>query len=127
MKLGSLLAVYGVALSAGALFGLSRGVALFDAATKSTSTPLVRVGLALRDASLVLTPQERESLRADLDTVRTTWPGEPQALDLVAALRGLTTGDGSADWARAEALCHELKWPRCDRPALELLQKRSVP
>ena len=46
------------------------------------------------------------------------------AFDLVVALQGLD-GSDRADWGRAEASCRGLKWPRCDRPALEEMQRQS--
>jgi hypothetical protein len=45
------------------------------------------------------------------------------AFDLVVALQGLDGGD--ADWSKAEQICRALRWPRCDRPALEEMQRRS--
>ena len=32
---------------------------------------------------------------------------------------------GETDWGRAEQICRGLRWPRCDRPALEEMQRRS--
>ena len=46
------------------------------------------------------------------------------AFDLIVALQGLD-GDGAPDWGRAESICRGLKWPRCDRQALEEMQRRS--
>jgi hypothetical protein len=44
--------------------------------------------------------------------------------DLVVALQQLD-GAKETDWGRAEQLCRGLRWPRCDRPALEEMQRRS--
>jgi len=46
------------------------------------------------------------------------------AFDLLVALQSLD-GDGAPDWGRAESICRGLKWPRCDRPALEEMQRRG--
>ena len=104
-----------------------------------TSTPLARVGLALREDNLQATPEAWSTLGADVDAVRTllAGPARPQGraperdqardvLDLVVALRGLKNA-GNSDWSQAERLCRALGWPRCDRPALELLKARSRP
>jgi hypothetical protein len=100
-----------------------------------TSTPLTRVGLALREDDLETTPAAWSALGADVDAVRSEFAGqthEPErdqareVFDLVVAVRGLKTA-GDSDWGRAEQLCRALKWPRCDRPALEELKARSRP
>lgn len=44
--------------------------------------------------------------------------------DLMVALQQLDGGK-ETDWSRAEQLCRGLQWPRCDRPALEEMQRRS--
>lgn len=51
-------------------------------------------------------------------------PDSRGAFDLVVALQGID-GDAPAGWGKAEAICRGLKWPRCDRPALEEMQRRS--
>jgi hypothetical protein len=97
------------------------------------------VGLALREDNLQATLEAWSSLRADIDAVRTAFAGRARELDraperdqardvfdLVVAVRGLKTG-GSCDWTHAAQLCRALEWPRCDRPALELLKARSRP
>ena len=53
-------------------------------------------------------------------------PEDLGVFDLVVALRGLESA-GNTDWGRAEALCRGLRWPRCDRPALEEMKRRSRP
>ena len=35
--------------------------------------------------------------------------------------------DGAPDWGKAERLCRQLRWPRCDHAALEELRRRSRP
>ena len=47
-----------------------------------------------------------------------------EPFDLVVALQQLDGGK-ETDWAQAEQLCRGLRWPRCDRPALEEMQRRS--
>ena len=99
------------------------------------STPLARVGFALREDNLKTTPEAWSALRADVDAVRSEFAGqthEPEreqardVFDLVVAVRGLKSA-GNSDWGQAELLCRALKWPRCDRPALEELKARSRP
>ena len=53
-------------------------------------------------------------------------PDQRRVFDLVVAVRGLEN-EGQADWDKAEQLCRGLGWPRCDRPALEALKRRSRP
>jgi hypothetical protein len=100
-----------------------------------TSTPLTRVGLALREDDLNATPEAWSALGADVDAARweLTGPGHApehdqarDVFDLVVAVRGLKSG-GDSDWGRAEQLCRSLEWPRCDHPALEELKARSRP
>ena len=63
--------------------------------------------------------------RTDVGGARASQAADSQGvLDLVVALHGLED-DGLADWGKAEAICRGLKWPRCDRPALEEMQRRS--
>jgi hypothetical protein len=88
-----------------------------------TSTPLARLGYALQQGDGPVSPE----LRADIDAIRAAWTGqERDVLDLVVAVRGLAR-NGESDWDRAEQLCRGLKWPRCDRPALDELKRRSRP
>ena|SRR5215831_6782419 len=90
---------------------------------RQTATPLARLGYALQQEG----PSTGPELRGDLDAVRASWRGqERDVLDLVVAVRGLGN-DGESDWVLAEQLCRGLKWPRCDRPALEELKRRSRP
>jgi hypothetical protein len=63
--------------------------------------------------------------RIDVGAVRAALaPDSRGAFDLVVALQGLDRG-GAADWGRAEQLCRGLRWPRCDRSALEEMQRRG--
>ena len=100
-----------------------------------TSTPLTRVGSVLRQDNLKAAPEAWSALGADVDAVRSEFAGqthEPErdqareVFDLMVAVRGLKSA-GDSDWGRAEQLCRALKWPRCDRPALEELKVRSRP
>ncbi len=108
---GYLLGVQGL-LPFGSLFG------------GGTSTPLARVGFVLREQAPRLGPEDLVQLRADVEAVRSSFQGEREVFELVSALRGLDRS-GETDWTRAAALCQALKWPRCDRPALEELRTRS--
>lgn len=117
--------VYALAAVVGATLGALGLVPFADRLRHSTSTAPARVGLALRDSNLALEAGDRAGLRADLDALRATWDGEREALDLVVALRGLR--DGETDFALAELSCKALRWPRCDRPALDELRARSRP
>ena len=63
--------------------------------------------------------------RMDVAAVRGALaPDSREAFDLVVALQRLD-GRAETDWARAEQLCRGLKWSRCDRPALEEMQRHS--
>jgi len=105
-------AALGSVLGARGLLPLGRGGA---------STPLARIGRALQDGGA------GASLRTDVETVRAgVKPEDLGVFDLVVALRGLESA-GNTDWGRAEALCRQLRWPRCDRPALEEMKRRSRP
>jgi len=122
-----LVATYALA----AVIGFVAGPRLLD---RSTSTPLARVGLALREPGVVSqaagAAADRAAwaaLRDDVEIVRrAAKAGDGDVLDLVVAVRGLASG-GDSDWARAEQICRGLRWPRCDRAALEELKKRSAP
>jgi hypothetical protein len=93
----------------------------------SSSTPLSRVGFALKESEPQASPNAWEELRADVGAVRLALrPPEVDAYNVVVAVRGLETG-GNAEWVKAERLCRELKWRRCDHPALEELRRRSRP
>jgi hypothetical protein len=94
---------------------------------RAVAPPLAMVGFALRQENLEVTAGDGAALRSAVDAVRASWKGqEPPVLDLVVELRGLGS-NGSTDWGRAEQLCRGLKWPRCDRPALEEMKRRSRP
>jgi hypothetical protein len=64
--------------------------------------------------------------RADVAGVRAALPADSRGtFDLLVALR--PPGGGAPDWGRAEFLCRQLAWPRCDRAALEILRQRIGP
>jgi hypothetical protein len=108
---GTLLVAAGVFACAAFLSGRGR----------RPGTPLARIGLALHDA------RDDLASRDDVASVRAALqPDEWAVFDLVVALRGLE-GGAHTDWGRAEALCRGLRWPRCDRPALEEMKRRSRP
>ena len=93
----------------------------------SAPTPLARVGVALQATDLRASPGEWASLRADVQAVSATWNAQQRGVfDLVAALRGLSSG-GDSDWGKAETICGALRWPRCDRAALEQMKGSSRP
>lgn len=124
VRRGALVALY---LGAGALgYGMTAwGPA--NAAGGSGSTPLSRVGYALREERVSVSPEAWTALGEDVEVVRSTWnPEQLPIYDLVVAVRGLKHG-GTPDWVEAERLCRQLSWPRCDRPALEALKQRSRP
>ena len=121
----ALTGIYLVAAAVGFVLG-GRGLLPFGH-TPGTSTPLARVGFALGEHNLEAAPGAWAALGADVDTVRAGFAGqERDVLDLVIAVRGLKSAGQSA-WSQAEQLCRALKWPRCDRPALEELKARSRP
>lgn len=118
---GALIGLYLVAAVLGYVFG-ARGYLSFGP-FRQTSTPLARLGYALQQEGPAASPE----LRGDFDAVRASWTGqERDVLDLVVAVRGLAR-NGESDWVLAEQLCRGLKWPRCNRPALEELERRSRP
>ena len=120
---GALVATYVAAIALGALVG---GPLSFVWA-KETSTPLARVGFALGQEAVQASPTAWDALRDDVQTVREEWKTQDRAIyELVVAVRGLAS-DGNSDWDAAERICRDLKWPRCDRPALEALKQRSRP
>ena len=91
-----------------------------------SSTPLSRVGFALREEPQA-PPEAWAALSADVQKVRTRFASpEREVFDLVTAVRGVDNG-GVSDWARAEQICHDLSWSRCDRAALDQLKELSRP
>jgi hypothetical protein len=61
--------------------------------------------------------------RVRVRMVRAALPADSQAtFDLLLALH--PPAGGGPDWEAAERICRGLVWPRCDRPALEVLRKR---
>ena len=93
----------------------------------SAPTPLARVGVALQATDLKASPGAWASLRDDVRAVGAAWNAQERGVfDLVVALRGLDSG-GDSDWGRAEVLCRALRWPRCDRAALDQMKDSSRP
>jgi len=117
---------YVAAAALGYLLGSLAVPAFAALAGESSSTPLARIGLALREdphAPLVAWP----ALEADLRTVRSSLVSpEREVFELLLAVRGLDSG-GKSDWNHAEQVCRSLAWPRCDRAALEQLKEQSRP
>jgi len=121
----TLAGVYGAALVVGYVVG-AEGI-LPVSVVAGASTPLARVGFALREPQVVAKPEAWAHLRSDVEAVRAAAnPDERGTFDLVVAVRGLESG-GHPEWTKAEALCRGLGWQRCDRPALEELERRSRP
>lgn len=123
---GALVGLYLAALLGG--YGLGeRGLFPLHPFPASESSPLARLGLALATEPLAMSVAGWDALRADVAAVRAAQKPEARAvLELVVAVRGLASG-GIPAWAEAEQHCRALRWPRCDRPALEALAKRSRP
>jgi hypothetical protein len=123
---GALVGLYLLAVVAGYVLG-ERGRFPFHPFPPPKSSPLARVGVALATAPLSLRGEEWQELRADVEAVRAAWDPENRAVfDLVVAVRGLTSA-GNPVWTEAEERCKALRWPRCDRPALDALRRRSRP
>src|SRR3569623_1514593 len=84
-------------------------------------------GLGLQSAGPQASPGAWAALAADVATVRESWPASlRKVLDLTCAVRGIRP-DGTPDWALAAQLSRQLRWPRCDRPALEAMGVRGRP
>jgi hypothetical protein len=63
--------------------------------------------------------------RANVGAVRAALPETSRrAFDLLLALHPPAGGD--PDWGAAERICRDLWWPRCDRPALDVMRKHSA-
>lgn len=115
------------ALTAGYFIGAHGYVAQALGQHTAPLTPLARVGFAVQSDQLRGESADWQRLQRDLKLVRAEWePPTRGILDLVVAVRGLEN-DLQPEWERAERLCRELSWPRCDRPALEELRRRSRP
>lgn len=126
LQRGALPAVYVLFALIGGFLG-SREVFGTKDDGSANSSPLARVGYALREERVEATPEAWSALRRDVHAVRAAWnPEDRGVFELVVALRGLEN-EGVPEWVEAERLCRELKWPRCDRPALEELARRSRP
>jgi len=90
-------------------------------------SPAALVGFTLFMHEVDPDPAAQARLRANLATVGAALaPEQRRVLDLVVAVRGLESA-GQTDWDKAEQLCRGLGWPRCDRPALAVLKRRSRP
>jgi len=115
-----------LACALGYLLGSIAVPALAALADGSTSTPLARVGFALREKPSA--PSAAWAvLDADLQVVRSSLTApQREVFDLVVAVRGLDNG-GTSDWSRAEQVCRALTWPRCDKEALAQLKDLSLP
>jgi hypothetical protein len=121
---GAIAGAYLVVAALGYVLG-ARGLMPFG--RPAEPTPLAWVGFALSQENVDATAGDGAALRAAVDAVRASRKGqELPVLDLVVELRGFGK-NGSTDWGRAEQLCRGLKWPRCDRPALEEMKRRSRP
>jgi len=119
--------LYVLAAVLGYVLGVRGLLGSKQAAISPGSTALSRIGFALSETKLEAKPDAWRGLRADVLAVRSTLtPEERPVFDLVVALRGLNSG-GAADWTESERLCRALTWPRCDRQALEEMQRRSRP
>lgn len=113
-----------MAALAGYLLGAA---ALLPVRSSEASTPLSRVGFALRERSTGAGPEDFALLAEDIEQVRSNLKPELRGIfDLVFAVRGLTR-EGAPDLSRAEELCRAAKWRRCDRASLEELGRRSTP
>jgi hypothetical protein len=123
---GALVGLYLVALSAGYMLG-ERGTFPVNPFPRARSSPEARLGAALSADQLVLSPEGFRAVRADVEAVRARQtPESLDVLDLVVAVRGFAN-HGEPNFREAEERCRALRWPRCDRPALEVLRKRSRP
>jgi hypothetical protein len=123
---GALVGLYLLALVGGYTLGERRLFPL-NPFPQPRSSPLARLGIALATEPLSLSVEGWNALRADLEVIRATEPPERRAvLDLVVAVRGLASA-GVPAWSEAEERCRALRWPRCDRHALQALAKRSRP
>ncbi|HET7538650.1 MAG TPA: hypothetical protein VFK05_02225 [Polyangiaceae bacterium] len=115
-----------VAAALGYLLGAVAVPAFAGQVSGGASTPLARVGFALREAPQA-PPEAWAALGEDVQTVRARLPSsEREVFDLIAVLRGLDNG-GTTDWGHAEQICRGLSWQRCDRASLERLRELSRP
>jgi hypothetical protein len=120
-------ACYLAAACVGYVAGFEELLPIGPLRASEASTPLSRVGFALRERNAGAAPQDYARLADDLAAVRSKLPPELQGVfELVFAVRGLSSG-GAPDLTRAAELCRSLKWQRCDRASLEELGRRSTP
>jgi hypothetical protein len=93
----------------------------------TSTTELARLGFVLEQQSLQGSSDDWAALRKDLSVLRPMVKGDEQkSFDLVVAVRGLLNR-GQPNWKQAARLCEELKWKRCDRQALEAIERRTHP
>jgi hypothetical protein len=119
--------VYLIAAALGYALGAQGLFAFGPFAVNSNSTSLARLGIAVREQSPQASPRAWAALRSDVEAVHLKLKAqERDVFDLLVAVRGLNNS-GNAEWGDAEQLCRALKWPRCDRAALEELNRRSRP
>ncbi|MEI9942491.1 MAG: hypothetical protein WDO69_35200 [Pseudomonadota bacterium] len=118
---------YAAAAALGYLLGTLAATAFASLAGGSSSTPLARVGFALRADPHAPPAAWSSGLGADVQAVRAPLASQQrEVFDLVVAVRGLDNA-GNSDWTRAEQICRGLAWPRCDPPALAQLKEQSRP
>jgi hypothetical protein len=117
---------YVAAAGVGYLLGSLALPAFAALAGGSSSTPLMRVGLVLREDPHA-PPVTWPGLDVDLETVRSLLVSpEREVFELLVAVRGLNSAARS-DWSRAAKICRSLAWPRCEHAALEQMKEQSRP
>lgn len=122
---GALIGLCILTLTLGYVLGLS-GV-LSSVENRIKGDPEKRVGMLLQTAAPQLSDGEWAAMTSDVKDIRDSFPPEASSVfDLVVELHGLTRR-GETDWKRAQSLCEGLKWTRCQKDALEELQRRSRP
>jgi len=91
------------------------------------TTALARLGYALEAEQLSGDDRDWAALEKDAQAALAATEDRLRLpLEIVIALRGLENR-GQPQWERARQLCGQLQWPRCDREALQSIQKRSRP
>jgi hypothetical protein len=127
MRRSAIVGLYLGALVVGYVCGAT-GVLPYDPFAKaSTSTPLTRLGYAVRTDGVRASREDWAALRQDIDVVRAGLkPDQRPTFDLMIAARGLES-EGQLDFGKAEVFCRSLGWQRCDRASLQELGKRARP